>query len=59
MKKKSFKFETIRPPLEMTGTEIENILRWEDDGGFISSDVVELTIMLRSDYHPVVSEFDI
>lgn len=47
----------IKPQLE--GTEIQNILRWEDDGGLTIKEVAKSTAMLNSNHLPFVNEIHI
>jgi hypothetical protein len=46
----------VKPLLERTEIELEYILRWEDDGGFIINDAVESIIMLNFNLLPFANE---
>ena len=48
--------ELIRPQLERTKIELENIPRWEDEGGLIINEVAELAVMLNSNHLALMNE---
>jgi hypothetical protein len=46
-------YELKKPALERADIELENILRWEDEGGLVTNAVIESSVILSSNHLPL------